>query len=200
MQSKGLITPQRTWQLLLRGRAELSPPGTAAACPQEWGPSWVVSSCHAWWPRSFCGAAEYATRVNAAVELLDGVVAPQVTQARERRSARATAAERLGGVEMVRWWPATYSGYRERLILFRAAAVGANLPKAVLDEYVRLSRVARLASFSAHLRQQRRRQTVALQLRDDPNVQWSLIYRGWQDPADATQDNTSGTPRHPSTP
>jgi len=181
------------------------------------------------------------------VELLDGVVAPQVTQARERRSARATAAERLGGVEMVRWWPATYSEYRERLILFRAAAVGANLPKAVLDEYVRLSRVARLASFSAgeaakdrgespwtgridprlhdlleeavelvlmclwhpwrslpryrrHLRQQRRRQTVALQLRDDPNVHWSLIYRGWQDPADATQDNTSGTPRHPSTP
>ncbi len=84
-----------------------------------------------------------------AVAVIGGVVAPQVTQARERRSARATAAERLGGVEMARWWPATYPEYRERLILFRAAAVGANLPKPVLDEYVRLSRVARLASFSA---------------------------------------------------
>jgi hypothetical protein len=185
------------------------------------------------------GASDVLTTF--AVAVIGGVVAPQVTQARERRSARATAAERLGGVEMVRWWPATYQEYRERLILFRAAAVGANLPKPVLDEYVRLSRVARLASFSAgeaakdrgespwtgridprlhdlleeavelvlmclwrpwrslpryrrRLRQlERSRQTVARQLRDDPNVHWSLIYRGWQDPAKATPDDPPAT-------
>ncbi len=55
--------------------------------------------------------------------------------------------------------------------------------------------------YRRRLRQlERRPQTVALQLRDDPNVHWSLIYRRWQDPARAAQDDALATPRHPSAP
>lgn len=84
-----------------------------------------------------------------AVAVIGGVVAPRVTQAKDRRSARAAAAQELGSFELARWWPDSYEHYRERHIAFRSAAIGAGLPKRVLDEYVRLSRVARLASYRA---------------------------------------------------
>jgi hypothetical protein len=58
-----------------------------------------------------------------------------------------------------------------------------------------------LPRYRRRLRQlERRRQTVALQLRDDPNVHWSLIYRRWQDPARAVQDDAPAAPHHPSAP
>lgn len=82
--------------------------------------------------------------------VIGGVVAPHVTQARERRQARADASNALFAVEQARWGNVGYSEFRKTLYAFYGSALSAGLPRPMIRYYVGLARVARYASWASH--------------------------------------------------
>lgn len=77
------------------------------------------------------------------VAIIGGLVAPQVTLARERRSARADLLAKVRGVEEFRWNDESYMGFIRALTSLEAAAVMAGIPRRVLREYTRAIKAAR---------------------------------------------------------
>ena len=70
-----------------------------------------------------------------------GFIGPHMNQAKDRQAARSTAAERISDVEGSRWSNGTYDLFRQTVGSFRAAAIGARLPKTWVDQYVGLCKV-----------------------------------------------------------
>jgi hypothetical protein len=77
------------------------------------------------------------------VAIIGGLVAPQVTLARERRSARADLLAKVRVVEEFRWSDETYVSFIRALTSLEAAAVMAGIPRRVLREYTTAVKTAR---------------------------------------------------------
>lgn len=75
--------------------------------------------------------------------LIGGVIAPQITQSKERREARAVVRERIADVEALRWLEQPYQDYKRALAALEAAALVARVPRPVVQRYVRASEAAR---------------------------------------------------------
>lgn len=82
--------------------------------------------------------------------VIGGVVAPHVTQARERRQARAAASNALFAVKQARWGNVSYSEFRMALYAFQGAALCAGLPRSMIRCYVGMARVARYVSWASY--------------------------------------------------
>lgn len=77
--------------------------------------------------------------------VIGGVIAPQITQARERRAARALVRERVADVESLRWLEYPYPEYRRALAALEAAALIARVPRIAVRRYVQAAYAARSA-------------------------------------------------------
>lgn len=75
--------------------------------------------------------------------LIGGVIAPQITQSKERRAARAVVRERIADVESLRWLEYPYTDFKRALAALEAAALVARVPRTAVQRYVRASEAAR---------------------------------------------------------
>ncbi|TDE26424.1 hypothetical protein E1295_44330 [Nonomuraea mesophila] len=78
-----------------------------------------------------------------AAAVIGGVIAPQITQARERRAARALVRERIADVESLRWLEDPYLEYKRALAALEAAALIARVPRDVVQRYMQAADAAR---------------------------------------------------------
>lgn len=70
--------------------------------------------------------------------IVAGFLAPHMNQAKDRQLARSMATEKIADLEGALWADSTYADFRKSVGSFRAAAIGAKIPKAWVDEYVAL--------------------------------------------------------------
>jgi hypothetical protein len=67
-----------------------------------------------------------------------GFLGPHMNQAKDRQIARSAAAEKIADLEGALWSTGTYADFRKAVGSFRAAAIGAKIPKLWVDAYVEL--------------------------------------------------------------
>jgi hypothetical protein len=65
-----------------------------------------------------------------------GFVAPLIIQTKDRRAARSVTVERIAELESARWSNGSYDSFSQAIGSFRAAAIGARVPKSWVDEYI----------------------------------------------------------------
>ncbi|MEU6779327.1 hypothetical protein ABZ912_08980 [Nonomuraea angiospora] len=78
-----------------------------------------------------------------AAAVIGGVIAPQITQLKERRAARALVRERVADVESLRWLEYPYSEYKRALAALEAAALIAGVPRIAVQRYVKATDATR---------------------------------------------------------
>lgn len=81
------------------------------------------------------------TSLTAAV--IGGVIAPQITQARERRAARAAVLEKITDAEALWLGDESYQDFRRAITALEAAAIVGGLPRVLVLRYILAARLAR---------------------------------------------------------
>ncbi|MPZ65666.1 MAG: hypothetical protein GEU83_09180 [Pseudonocardiaceae bacterium] len=78
--------------------------------------------------------------------MIAATIAPQFTQAAERRAARGQVRERLAEVEALRWEDESYLDFRKAVAALEAAAIIARVPRAAVRSYLKTAEAARQTS------------------------------------------------------
>lgn len=78
--------------------------------------------------------------------VIGGIVAPQVSQAKDRRAARAAVREKVADVDALRWNDESYIEYRRAVAVFESAAILARVPRHIVLGFLRAVDDAREAS------------------------------------------------------
>jgi len=79
--------------------------------------------------------------------VVGGVIAPQITNAKDRRAARAAVIEKARDVEVLRWGHDRHEEFAAATIALEAAAVIARVPRDLVTSYVEAARNARQQSY-----------------------------------------------------
>ena len=75
--------------------------------------------------------------------VIGGVIAPQITQAKERRAARADVLNKVRHLERLRWGSNDARDFRQAIAAFEYAAIIARLPRSIVTTYVGAAERAR---------------------------------------------------------
>jgi hypothetical protein len=78
--------------------------------------------------------------------VIGGVIAPQITQARERRAARADVLTKVSQVEELRWGGEDYQEFTRSLAALESAAIMARVPRRIVRAYAKVAKAARDSS------------------------------------------------------
>ncbi|WP_146147490.1 hypothetical protein [Prauserella shujinwangii] len=81
-----------------------------------------------------------------AAALIGGVIAPQVTQTKDRRAARAAVREKIDEVDALRWEDQPYLEFRRAIASFEAAAILARVPRSAARRFAEAATEARQES------------------------------------------------------
>ena len=79
------------------------------------------------------------------------ILGPVVAQRRERRDTRADVLRAISNLEIARWAPREWDGFRQGVSALWATALVANAPRTLVGEYIQLAYVARRTSESSWL-------------------------------------------------
>jgi choline dehydrogenase-like flavoprotein len=78
--------------------------------------------------------------------VIGGIIAPQITQARERRAARADVLTKVNAAEALRWGGENYQEFMRALAALESAAVIARVPRSTIRTYAKAAKAARDSS------------------------------------------------------
>jgi hypothetical protein len=84
--------------------------------------------------------------MSLAAAVLGGVIAPQLSQTKDRRAARAAVRERIAEVDALRWDDEPYLEFRRALAAFEASAILARVPRGRAVQLVHAAEEVRKAS------------------------------------------------------
>lgn len=78
--------------------------------------------------------------------LIQSIVGPMVSQARDRKSARAKVLEHIAEVENLRWAPSDAAEFKRAVLAVRASALVASAPYRLVNGYLMFAQIAHAVS------------------------------------------------------
>lgn len=112
-----------------------------------------------------------ATSLVAAI--IGGVISPQMSQAQERRAARAALRDKIAELDALLWADIPYHEYARAVGVFESAAIMARIPRPVARQFVMVHTDMRV--YAAAQRGARDDVDSGMAVTDDPEtVEWAL--------------------------
>jgi hypothetical protein len=116
-----------------------------------------------------------------AAAVIGGVIAPQITQTRERRAARAAVLEKVPEVETLWFGDKSRREFRQTLAALEASAIIAGMPRELVRPYIAAAERARKSSS---------------QMTDEYGTFW-IVETRYTDPAKVALEHLSRAAWHP---